>query len=57
VRAFFAEGDLSVLPYRPDYVFYGERERSLRVAGWSPEERWQAVHQNGTVAVYAVPPQ
>lgn len=57
VRAFFAEGDLTVLPYRPDYVFYGERERSLRVAGWSPEERWQAVHQNGTVAVYAVPPQ
>jgi hypothetical protein len=55
VRAFFAEGNLTVLPYRPDYVFYGERERALRVEDWSPEDRWQAVHQNQTVAVYAVP--
>jgi hypothetical protein len=55
VRTFFAEHDLTVLPYRPDYVFYGERERALRVADWSPEERWQAVYRNETVAVYAVP--
>ena len=54
VRAFMAEGDLTVLPYRPDYVFYGERELALRVADWSPEERWQAVYRNQTVAVYAV---
>jgi hypothetical protein len=55
VRAFFAEGDLSALPYRPDYVFYGERERALQVVGWSPGDRWQAVYENRTVAVYAVP--
>jgi hypothetical protein len=55
VRAFFAEGDLTTLPYRPDYVFYGERERVLQVGDWSPADHWRAVYRNGTVAVYAVP--
>jgi hypothetical protein len=55
VRAFFADGDLALLPYRPDYVFYGERERVLNLGGWSPERRWQTVYQNQTVSVYAVP--
>jgi hypothetical protein len=55
VRAFFADGNLAVLPYRPDYVFYGERERALSLAGWSPERRWQAVYHNQSVSVYAVP--
>jgi hypothetical protein len=55
VRTFFAKGDLTALPYRPDYVFYGERERALQVVDWSPGDRWQAVYENQTVAVYAVP--
>jgi hypothetical protein len=55
VRAFFAKGDLLALPYRPDYVFYGDRERTLQVVSWSPDARWQAVYGNQTVTVYAVP--
>jgi hypothetical protein len=55
VGAFFADGDLSILPYRPDYVFYGERERALQAVEWSPDDRWRAVYENRTVTVYAVP--
>jgi hypothetical protein len=55
VEQFFATGDVTTLPYRPDYVFYGPREQGLRAGAWIPDGQWQAVYNEGTVAIYAVP--
>ena len=55
VEAFFADGDLVALPYRPDYVFYGGREQALHTGSWQPDARWETVYRQGAVAIYAVP--
>jgi hypothetical protein len=55
LRAFFATGDISELPYVPDYVFYGARERALHAGDWQPGDQWPVAHREGTVTIYAVP--
>jgi hypothetical protein len=55
VEAFFANGDLGALPYRPDYVFCGAREQALQAGSWQPDARWKTVYRQGTVTIYAVP--
>ncbi|MBN1639589.1 MAG: hypothetical protein JXA09_00045 [Anaerolineae bacterium] len=53
--AFLSTGDVTVLPYLPDYVFYGPRERALVAGSWQPDDRWSVAHREGTVTLYAVP--
>jgi hypothetical protein len=55
VEAFLASGDLETLSLRPDYVFWGARERALWQADRPADELWPAVHRVGTVAILAVP--
>jgi len=55
LEAFLARGDLDALAYRPDYIFFGPRERALWQADWVPDERWPVVYRVGTVAILAVP--
>ena len=54
MQAFFERGDRA-LPYPPQYVFYGPRERALQKGNWQPDAGWKVVYQQGAVTIYAVP--
>lgn len=55
IEAFFATGDLDVLPYRPDYVFLGPNERELNMGDWRIGDTWETAYRVGAVTILAVP--
>ena len=55
IETFFATGDLNVLPYRPDYVFFGPNERELNTGDWRIGDTWETAYRLGAVTILAVP--
>jgi len=52
--AFFESGERSLLRERPDYLFYGPRERVLSGEEWQPDPSWKLAFRQGDVSVYAI---